>query len=67
MLGPPCEISHPLCPMLVPVKLDFSLHNLYQLEGLREGENRRVKTEEGIDTLKVRHEVVVVGQSKSLG
>lgn len=53
--------------MLVPVKLDFSLHNLYQLEGLREGENRRVKTEEGIDTLKVRHEVVVVGQSKSLG
>lgn len=44
MLGPPCEMSHPLCPMLVPesgdqVKLDFNLHNLSHLEGLGEGEN----------------------------
>lgn len=49
MLGHPCEISHPLCPVLswIQVKLDFNLHNLSHLEGLGEGENRRVKTEEG--------------------
>lgn len=50
MLGHPCEISHPLCPpplSWIQVKLDFNLHNVSHLEGLGEGENRRVKNEEG--------------------
>lgn len=31
----------------IQVKLDFNLHNVSHLEGLGEGENRRVKNEEG--------------------
>lgn len=66
MLGHPCEISHPLCPMLarIQVKLGFNLHNLSQLGRLGEGENRRVKTEQGIDTLEGRHEVGARGKER---
>lgn len=56
----------------IQVKLDFNLHNLSHLEGLGEGENRRVNTEEGdrypSPPKKGRHEVVARGnQSEESG
>lgn len=40
-----------LCLPRIQVKLGFNLHNLSQLGGLGGGENRRVETELGIETL----------------